>query len=343
MDSKLFEFKDIELEDIANVKYANLKITENSPSFYLILRGIIGELKLKQIYRSKEFVQNINYLNPYTKNVSIELSDSESGQISDEKINIKSEEIDESVKNKLTEIISLLKNKSRLSKLEKFFEDDYSIEDLALTLSNRVINNRNKSFYNNLLNEYSNFFYNTEIKNHTLAFLHLYRILEYTSYTFPLIYSLNTKDYINSFENLRVLFSGDKDKGELKVFKEFIFEIFGKQKYFETLSIDIDIIADFPEYTERIYETLMLICDKDIFETAKNVKNKKISIKFIYFSSFIITIRNRFFHLKNSQPNNIHSIDIVDANHFFSLINTKCAYFLSLVTFEVIKTSNLTR
>ena len=343
MDGKLFEFQDIEIEDIAIKKYPNLKITESSPSYYLILRGIFGELKLKQIYRSEEFVQNINYLNPYTQNTSIELSNSESEQIIDEEINISQGKIDESVKNKLTEVISLLKNKSRLSKLEKFFEEDYSLEDLSITLSNRVTNNRNKSFYNNLLNEYSNFFYNTQAKNHTLAFLHLYRILEYTSYTFPLIYSLNTKDYVNSFENLRTLFSGDKDKGELKVFKEFIFEIFGRQKYFEKLSIDIDIVADLPEYTERIYKTLISICDNDIFESAKNVENKKVSIKFVHFSSFIITIRNRFFHLKNSQSNNMHSIDIVDANHFFSLINTKCAYFLSLVTFEVIKKSNLTR
>ena len=342
MENELFEFSEIDIDDKAFVAYPNLKLTASSPAFYIILRGLVGELKIKQLYRSNEFVQNINYLNPYTLNTSIELQQYEIEETKLDELEVDADAtIDDDIKEQISHILDLLKGKSRLSKLEKFFEEDYTINDLSLILSNRLITNRNKNFYSNLLNEFANFFYNTNKKDHTLAFLHIYRILEYTSYTFPLIYSLNTKDYVNSFENLRTLFSGDKEKGELKVFKEFIFEIFGKQKYYERLSIDIDIVAELPEYSERIYKTLITICDNEIFESAKNVENKKVSIKFIHFSSFIITIRNRFFHLKNSQSNNIHSIDIVDANHFFSLINSKCAYFMSMVTFEVIKKSNL--
>ena len=93
------------------------------------------------------------------------------------------------------------------------------------------------------------------------------------------------------------------------------------------------------EANQRIYKTILHICDKNTFDEPRNAENSRISIKFSEFSSFIITIRNRFFHLKNSQDNNIQSVDIVDSDHFFSLINRKCAYFLSLVTLVVIKNS----
>ena len=257
--------------------------------------------------------------------------------------NVEEIEIDEDLKFEIGNLIHLLQSKSELTKLEKYFGDDFNLEDLSRLLEDRQLTFRNKIFYDNLNNEFLNFHYNTYKNNHTVAFLHLYRILEYTSYTFPLLYAVSTKDFSNSFESLRVLFSGDKDKGELKVYKDFITEIFGKDKYYSRISIDINITSDLPEYNERIYNTLIKICDKDIFEFSKNSEFSKIAIKFTEFSSFIITVRNRFFHLKNSQSNNMHSIDIVDSEHFFKLINRKCAYFISLVTLEIIQKSCLVK
>lgn len=153
------------------------------------------------------------------------------------------------------------------------------------------------------------------------------------------MYAASTKDFSKSFDILKTLFSGDKDKSELKVFKDFIEIVIGVEKDYKRLSIDINIISELEEYNKRIYDTLLNICDKNIFDEAKNKENSRVTIKFSEFSSFIITIRNRFFHLKNSQENNIQSVDIVDSDFFFSLINRKCAYFLSLVTLVVIKNS----
>lgn len=339
---ELFEITEEDLNDSAFKIFPNLNVQNNSiaPSYYLILRGLVGNLKIKQNFRNETFIQNVDYLDPkcsdliyYEENSLLD----EESQISEKK------DIDDELKIQLYNLIAQLKSKSSFIKLEKYFGEDFKLEDLSLLLKDRQLSFRNKGFFDNLNNEFLNFYYNTSKNNHTIAFLHLYRILEYTSYTFPLLYAVSTKDFSNSFESLRILFSGDKDKGELKVYKDFINEIYAKDKYYSRITIDIDIISELPEYNERIYKTLIKICDTEIFELAKNSENSKVAIKFTEFSSFIITIRNRFFHLKNSQSNNMHSIDIVDSEHFFKLINRKCAYFISLITFEIIKKSCLVK
>jgi hypothetical protein len=331
----LFEVSEINLHDSSFKKFSNLNIeyNKNAPSYYVILRGLVGNLKIKQNFRNEIFSQEINYFDPnYSEFNNLDNNEG-----------INNDEIDSNLKIEISNLIYLLQNKSELIKLEKYCGDDFSLKDLSNLLDDRELTFRNKKFYDNLNNEFLNFHYYTYKNNHTIAFLHLYRILEYTSYTFPLLYAVSTKDFSNSFESLKILFSGDKDKGELKVYKDFINEIFGKDKYYNRISIDINITSDLPEYNERIYKTLIKICDNEIFDLNKNSEFSKIAVKFSEFSSFIITVRNKFFHLKNSQSNNIHSIDIVDSEHFFYLINRKCAYFISLITLEIIQKSCLVK
>ena len=190
---ELFEVSEINVNDSSFKKFSNLNIEENKniPSYYIILRGLVGNLKIKQIFRNEIFVQEINYFNPY----SIELNNIDS--IEDE--NVEEIEIDEDLKFEIGNLIHLLQSKSELTKLEKYFGDDFNLEDLSRLLEDRQLTFRNKIFYDNLNNEFLNFHYNTYKNNHTVAFLHLYRILEYTSYTFPLLYAVSTKDFSNSF------------------------------------------------------------------------------------------------------------------------------------------------
>lgn len=324
-----FEFSEIDDQDKIFSQYPNLKIN-NSPAFYLILRGMVGTIQLKQTFRDKKFNQTTNYLNPIENSIELIQEDF------NDSINIEPE-----LKIGLLNIIQILKIKckSNLEILPGYISETYSLQDISDILSNPQIINRNKNFFESLNNEFSNFYYHTAKENHTVAFLHLYRILEYISYTFPVMYSTTTKDFSKSFDILKTLFTGEKDKGELKVFKDFIEIVMSLEKDYKRLTIDINILSDLNEYNKRIYDTIIKICDANFFEQAKNVENSKLSIKFQEFSSFIITIRNRFFHLKNSQDNNIKSIDIVDSDLFFSLLNHKCAYFLSLVTLVVINKS----
>ena len=325
-----FEFSEIDEQDKIFIQYPSLKIN-NSPAFYLILRGIIGNINIKQTFRECTFQQTRDFLNPLEETTLIEDDEEKTAII-----------IPDDLKAEIANILGILqtKCKSDLEILPKYISDTFSLKDLSDVLLDRDIIYRNKYFFESLNNEFSNFYYHTSKENHTVAFLHLYRVLEFISYSFPVMYAASTKDFSKSFDILKTLFSGDKDKSELKVFKDFIEIVMGVEKDYESLSIDINIFSDFEEYKERIYKTIFSICDKNIFEESKNIKYSRLSIKFPEFSSFIITIRNRFFHLKNSQDNNIKSVDIVDSDFFFSLINPKCAYFLSLVTLVVIKKSH---
>lgn len=51
--------------------------------------------------------------------------------------------------------------------------------------------------------------------------------------------------------------------------------------------------------------------------------------------SFIINVRNRFFHNLNSSANNIESNRIVDSDEFFSFINPMAMHWVSMVFLEI--------
>ena len=57
------------------------------------------------------------------------------------------------------------------------------------------------------------------------SFVHIYRTLEFMSYSFPMIYASKSMDYRGSYEHLKKFMNGDSD-GELKFFKTFLKELF---------------------------------------------------------------------------------------------------------------------
>ena len=64
------------------------------------------------------------------------------------------------------------------------------------------------------------------------SFVHIYRALEFMSYSFPLIYASKSMDYRGSYGNLKKFMSGDSD-GELKFFKIFLKELFKNNILFQ--------------------------------------------------------------------------------------------------------------
>jgi hypothetical protein len=322
-----FEFYEQFEDQQIYTQYPNLKIND-SPAFYLLLRGIIGTIKIKQTFRDVTFNQTVDLLKPTMARASV-VSETDNQEVAGD------------LSFAISGMLQILRTRCKpdIEVLPKYIADSFTLSDLSELLANRALIHRNKVFFESLNNEYCNFYYHTNNKSHTVAFLHLYRILEYVSYSFPLMYAASSKDFSKSFEALKGLFTGEKDQGELKVFKYFISNVMSTEQDYERLTIDINVTAPLEEYNERIYKTIIRICDKTIFEDGRNIENSKLCIKFAEFSSFIITIRNRFFHLKNSQDINITSVDVVDSDHFFHTINSQCAYFLSLVTFVIIKKS----
>ncbi|KAB7728022.1 hypothetical protein F5984_19905 [Rudanella paleaurantiibacter] len=320
-----FEFFEHSEDERIYLQFPGLKI-QNSPAFYLILRGITGTLKLTQTYRKVTFVQGVDFLK-----LESQSSYQAEGLIS-------SNEVSEDLKSGILDVIRIVRTKckSDIHNILDYLSDGLTMEDLSRVLENKRLIRRNKDFFESLNNELCNFYYHFHKDNHTLAFLHLYRVLEYVSYSFPVIYASRTKDFAKSFNELKKLFAGDKDQGELKVFNTFIAHVLASEKDYNSLTIDINITANNEYNASKIYETIKKICDKSIFDEQSCIDGSKLVVKFPQFSSFIITVRNRFFHLKNSQDVNMKSTDIVDSDHFFSLINRQCAYFIGLIILSVI-------
>lgn len=168
--------------------------------------------------------------------------------------------------------------------------------------------------------------------------------METISYAFPLIYASKTDDFIGTYNYLKDFLTGNRDKGELGFFKSFIKIIFNGDPLSES-SISIDIVVDSEEVDEReslqrvFFNSFRKACPDVNIYSADTEEPRKISVKFSDYSSFIINLRNRFFHLFSSGQPNLLSDDIIDADFFFKLVNKPTAYWISLVLLEILKHS----
>ncbi len=281
--------------------------TVSSPML-VILRLALGKVRISPIFQKSSFLHEINYL---------DLQNLQAG-------------VDE------------------LEKLKEYLAPDVPLNDFAALFSDKVFINQNTSFYLRLLNELSNFIFYERKGSHTTAFIYLYRTLEVISIPFPLIYVSKVSDFGNAFEFLRSCTAtekNDKDggKGELGVFKTFVEKIFENDPIKES-TIDIDIIHNprVPELQELYYKKLKDICSfkgSSIIKEDDCVEFSKLAINYTEMGSLIISIRNRFFHLFNSERHNIQSHEIPHSDEFFQFINNKAAYWLFSIYFEIIKYS----
>ncbi|NTW06947.1 MAG: hypothetical protein HGA29_03785, partial [Syntrophaceae bacterium] len=187
---------------------------------------------------------------------------------------------------------------------------------------------KNKKFYKAFLNELSGCIYNDEIGRHTSAFIHLYRAYEHMSYAFPMIYSARTDDYIGTFDSLKkwmTSLGSEGNVGELKFHKNFIKTLFENLPEIEDENtVDIYINSK-TEYRERIFFGLVkkvLKWNDPSSYTSGTINPDKIAIKFTEYHSFIVDLRNRFFHYSNASHQNIGLDDVVESDLLFSFVIT---------------------
>lgn len=191
----------------------------------------------------------------------------------------------------------------------------------------------NRSFYSKVLSEVSQFLLHKKKGSHTSAFIYIYRILEKISYAFPLIYASKSQDFLSSFNQLKNMMVGDKEKKELGFFKIFI-EMLYENDSISSTSIDININANDIDVQRQMYKVLKEVSGNEITHE-DSVEFHKFSVKFCEMGSFIINVRNRFFHNLNSSANNIESNRIVDSDEFFSFINPMAMHWVSMVFLEI--------
>jgi len=293
-----FEYKEILDNNLFNEHSRILYITKDCTPKILLLRSIIGTIGIKHIHTQTEFVQTIDYL-------------------------------DLGNKNPLT---------NPLEKIKGYIFDDLSFEEFSVYFSNKNFLYQNFEFFKQLNLEFNNFFYYENKKSHTTAFVYIYRILEIISYAFPLIYASKTTDFKGTYTFLKSCLSvnSEKDKGELGFFKSFIKVVFKEDPLFES-SITINVNGDTEDIQEIFFNAFKKSCSINIFDSNDTEEPRKIAVKFSEYSSFIINLRNRFFHLFNSGQPNLQSDEIIDSDYFFSLVNKQSMSWLSLVLLEVLK------
>lgn len=162
-------------------------------------------------------------------------------------------------------------------------------------------------------------------KNPTEAFVHIYRMLEFISYSFPLIYTAKANDYRGSFNSLKEYFTGGDGDGELKFFDKFLETLFQDDKEIYDLEFEIYIGTD--KADEIISDFKKSIPEKG----RKNVDNYYIDghclkIRFKKMQAVLIEIRNKYFHMfVGKGTNNFYGIDY-DINELFKKINP---YFIN--------------
>ena len=100
-------------------------------------------------------------------------------------------------------------------------------------------------------------------------------------------------------------------------------------------SIDINIDANNPEVKRMMFMEMKRVLDDRIIHEA-TIDYENISINYCDMGSFIITIRNRFFHNMNGGANNIKSDQIVDSDLFFKSINDLSIQWISNVLLGIV-------
>ncbi len=289
------------IETIPNADFsentASLSITNTPNSKLILLRSLIGTLEIKHVYTDVSFNQTIDYFDLANNYVGV----------------------------------------FALDRLANYISVDVTSEDVATAFKERKFLYKNNKFFDRLNSEFSNVLYYTNKQSYTTAFAYQYRILETVSYAFPLIYATKTEDFRGTYNLLKDFMSGNKDKGELGFFKSFLKVIFASDPVKDS-SINIDILAATEELQKVFYDAFMKACpDQKIFDPADTDEPRRLSVNFLDYSSFIINLRNRFFHLFNSGQPNLQSDDIIDADYFFELVNKQTTYWLSIVLLEILK------
>lgn len=296
--ARLFELTELESPDASFSVGEEFKLSSNTPAYFNILRIISGNIRITNIDSAQFIIANQNFLaNWYEFNN------------------------DDSFEKNISKILN----------------ESIEIEDLKLFFFDRRFNLKNKEFFTRLENEFCNFLVYNAKGSHTTAFVFIYRILEVMSYSFPLIYSAKTYDFKHTYGILKEIFDSNtgNSKGELGFLKSAIQVIFKESELMDT-SVDIELNEEL-EKNEKLYKAIRSVVKEQSIYHQDTVPNSKISICFGQVSSFIITLRNRFFHLFNRGDKNLESHEIIDPDYFFSKLNLQLFGWICVIYTEILR------
>ncbi len=188
---------------------------------------------------------------------------------------------------------------------------------------------RNNFVYEHVLNEITQYFVISQLSP-CEGFVHLYRTLEFMSYSFPLIYASKTKKYQGTYEGLKKFFLGGAGTGELKFLSHFLKELFEDDSYTYNYEFEILFLTEDIEYLREDFKEAIKL---DLF----TFENDTLVIKFKNIIDIFVEIRNRYFHMLLGQGKN-NFLDIrYDKNELFSALNPIFLNWLSVIFVKILQ------
>tara|TARA_B100002049_G_scaffold146811_1_gene109117 strand:- start:287 stop:1165 length:879 start_codon:yes stop_codon:yes gene_type:complete len=191
----------------------------------------------------------------------------------------------------------------------------------------------NKNFNETLLLEATHFLYSKNNRNYLSAFVHLYRLIEFISYSFPLIHTSNTKNYFGSFESLKQYFSGDGS--ELKFLIRFVNNLFDSRPELN-LEAEFSVPGTNSELRRKLYRSIKhILRSKSYIVYDDTLYQFKVEYKNLI--DLVVFIRNRYFHFATgSGMKNFKSSELIDPDIFFELIIDNSFNWISRIYFEIL-------
>lgn len=343
-----------EIEDLLSNKniFKSLKITETSTPLLVLIRVLIGGVKIKN--KTFEYEQLINFFEIRDNNVI-------DTKISDFIYSIKAIENILDIIDSQDETSIITSSNSELKKnlklyLEKQIVNKREKEDIELGKIENSINGlfediddedylrffmlerKNSSFYESVLIEVISFLIEREKRNYITSFLYLYRAFEEIAVAYPLIYSVKNGSFVKSFNYIKD-FLKDSSSGELKFLEKFL-ELLLPQDIREW-----EIVFDYSKFYEKNgnndlsdqAKELERNLKKCIKKYEKDTSNEAIyKVKFENIFNIIINFRNRFFH-KLRGSNDFLEHKESDINDILSCSINIFIIFFAKVTLEIIK------
>ncbi|MBD8678311.1 hypothetical protein [Sphingomonas sp. CFBP 13720] len=243
---------------------------------------------------------------------------------------------DQIVKLRSNEFRTEIANKSRPEKIVNLvLGPDVGLHDYIKILN--TVGLRNATFFRTVRSELVLCLLAKKQKRYTESFLYLYRILEYVSVAFPMLYALSHQSFVGSHNFLKSIALNGKE-GDLKILEKTI-PILSAQGNLTNLTfdfcvegIDVDCVSAIKNEITNCVKPAVPSLE---FETEGDVLFR---VPFDEMSVFFATIRNRMFHYRLGEKN-INWDRIGGSETICRMCGRELIYWFALLYTEIIRVS----
>lgn len=218
--------------------------------------------------------------------------------------------------------------------IDLLFSDNINLEDYEKFVVSASI--RNHTFFAELLRELVLCLASRKMGCNTESFLYFYRILEYISVAFPMLYASVEYDFRKSHKFLQDLMLNERD-GDLKVLERAI-PVIGRGSELHLIAFDFRVVG----YQAGFVKELRRQCQRVLTGKVKELEIEDdgdviFRVPFNSMSALIVNIRNRMFHYKIGEAN--FDLGMLGGSEdLCKLIMSESIYWFGLLFSEMIRT-----